>query len=370
MRTEEEKQLNEFADQQSGNARISVIVLAYNVGKHLETCLQSIILQTYRNLDIIVVINGKSNDCTEEISKKYARKDSRVRLVYNNKNSSTGLGRATGLKEVEGAYFTFIDGDDCLPFDSLERLVNLIESENGDIAIGSFERFERNVIPIGKPSDDTKVKIFSNVEYLSHCLLYMDYLLHGKLYKTGLYKNNPVTGAVDVAISDGVSIGDDVLLHLQLSNYASKIVYKDIVVHFYRMTPYSISNNLKYISFAGRFAAQLWIKSFFSDRDLWKQKEFYIAFKSYQYIGLYYLLSSGGLRAFKDFSVEVPELLYSKDFLIKEVNEYIRQWKIFYIVLSLFRKNKYAGHLLGKCMNYIRRIIKRYAKYRYNIFYI
>jgi glycosyltransferase involved in cell wall biosynthesis len=343
---------------------VSVIVLAYNVGKFIEECLQSIISQSYVNLDIIVVINGKSPDDTEEISKKFARKDKRIRLIYNDKNSYLEIGRKLGLDAVKGEYFTLIDGDDCLPDDSIENLVKLIKSENADIATGLVEKFDKKIKFVQTPQNITDILKNSRNKYLPYSLLYMDFFLHGKLYKTSLYRDNPIELLkLRFPIAGESSVGDDAILHFQLSYYANKIVRENRVVHFFRNNSNSVTHNIKYKGFAGRFAAQMWLESFFKEKGLLEQPEIYIAFQSYSYVKLYYLLSSGGLQAFKDFPQDVNRLLYSNDLQRKEIKDYLKQWKLFYIVLVLFRTNKYLGDILGhRLLNYLRKIVKKYGK--------
>ncbi|KAA6302463.1 MAG: putative glycosyltransferase EpsJ [Candidatus Ordinivivax streblomastigis] len=120
---------------------VSVIVLAYNVGEYIENCLHSIISQSYVNLDIIVVINGKSRDNTETIVEQMAQSDHRIRLVYNRENSYISDGRKLGLDAVKGEYFTFVDGDDYLPEDAVANLMSLMKVNDVDIVIGSIGAF-------------------------------------------------------------------------------------------------------------------------------------------------------------------------------------------------------------------------------------
>ncbi|MBQ8044624.1 MAG: glycosyltransferase, partial [Clostridia bacterium] len=92
--------------------KISVIVPAYNIEEYLSRCLDSILNQTYENIEIIVVNDG-SKDNTEKVIKEYARKDSRVKLI-SKVNEGVTKARLTGMKAAEGDWIGFVDGDDTI----------------------------------------------------------------------------------------------------------------------------------------------------------------------------------------------------------------------------------------------------------------
>ena len=153
---------------------VSIIILAYNVEQYIEECLTSIINQTYENLEVIVVINGKSKDKTEEIAQSFALQDNRVKFVYNQKNSVIGDGRILGMEAVAGTYFTFVDGDDCLPEGSIDYLVNLIEADKADVVIGETVRFSNSNFPIILPSyanQDIEINLIPLRKYICRDVL-------------------------------------------------------------------------------------------------------------------------------------------------------------------------------------------------------
>lgn len=116
---------------------ISVIIAIYNPGKYLRACLDSIVNQTYKNLEIILVDDGSTDDSLK-ICQEYAEKDSRV-IVYHKENSGVSATRNQGIRLAHGDYFSFIDSDDWLESDTYEYLINLIKEHNVDAV--NFEHF-------------------------------------------------------------------------------------------------------------------------------------------------------------------------------------------------------------------------------------
>ena len=115
--------------------KISVIVIMYNVEKYIEKCLDSIINQTYTNLEIICINDG-STDNSLDIVKKYAKRDNRIKIISYNYNSGPSFARNTGILESTGDFISFIDGDDQLVKNAYERMVYHIQD---DIDIIWFE---------------------------------------------------------------------------------------------------------------------------------------------------------------------------------------------------------------------------------------
>lgn len=115
------------------NKKISVIVAVYNTEKYLERCLNSLLNQTYQNLEIIVVEDG-STDNSKEVLKKYSHND-KVKLIYNKKNSGLSYSRNVGLENATGSYIGYIDSDDYVDLDYYEKLMQSIKDSKAEIAI-------------------------------------------------------------------------------------------------------------------------------------------------------------------------------------------------------------------------------------------
>ena len=102
------------------NIKISIIVPVYNIEKYISECIESIINQTYKNLQIILVDDG-STDKSGIICDEYARKDTRINVIHQ-KNGGLVSARKSGLRNVEGEFVGFVDGDDYIEPDMYENL--------------------------------------------------------------------------------------------------------------------------------------------------------------------------------------------------------------------------------------------------------
>lgn len=119
--------------------KVSVIIPVYNVKEYLEECLNSVINQTLKDIEILCVDDG-STDGSFDILLKYIKKDSRIK-VLRQKNQGAGVARNQALKIANGDYLAFLDGDDFYNLDYIEKMYKKSDSTKADIAICSANRF-------------------------------------------------------------------------------------------------------------------------------------------------------------------------------------------------------------------------------------
>ena len=117
--------------------KISIVITAYNMGKFLEDTLDSVIKQTYNNIEVIIV-EDCSTDNTKEIIKKYQKQDDRIKVIYHKENMGAGWGRRHGIEASTGDYFITVDGDDWLDPTFIESLVKRAEETDADIVSGGI----------------------------------------------------------------------------------------------------------------------------------------------------------------------------------------------------------------------------------------
>ncbi len=158
-------------------ALISVIIPVYNVEEYLRECVDSVLVQTYQNFEIILVDDG-STDSSGEICDEYLEKDDRITVIHQ-KNGGLSAARNSGLSEAEGKYVYFLDSDDYITDNSLETLVEIAEKDNSDIvffdavSFADTDDFEvsQNYIRKNKYKTDSGYAVFSemikNKEYHS-----------------------------------------------------------------------------------------------------------------------------------------------------------------------------------------------------------
>ena len=115
--------------------KISIIVPVYKVEEELERCVQSLVNQTYKNIEIILVDDGSPDRCPL-LCDEYAQKDSRVRVIHK-KNGGLSDARNVGLQATTGEYVLYIDSDDYIDLDSCERFLKATEQQKVDIVVGS-----------------------------------------------------------------------------------------------------------------------------------------------------------------------------------------------------------------------------------------
>lgn len=212
---------------------VSILIPAYNVEKYISQCLDSVINQTYRNLQIVIVDDG-SKDMTGKICDEYAAKDDRVE-VYHIPNGGVANARNLLLSKIKGDYFLFVDSDDWIEQDMTEILVGALESNKVDISVCSYVA-ERNgaiseIIKTGESAE-----IFEKNKAIELFLYHRR--LNGSLWNK-LIKTTIVSG---VAFEPNVSYGEDALFIWEcLKKVQSIIIIKSQLYH-YRVNNQSISH--------------------------------------------------------------------------------------------------------------------------------
>lgn len=120
---------------------ISVIIPIFNTETYLSECLESAVHQTYTNLEIILINDG-STDNSYDICENYAKRDSRIKLI-NKHNEGIAKTRNLGIDRAKGEYIYFIDSDDYIELDTIEKLYSKIQTENADLCItGCIQEYE------------------------------------------------------------------------------------------------------------------------------------------------------------------------------------------------------------------------------------
>ena len=125
-----------------------MIIPVYNVEQYLPRCLDSIIGQTFSDLEIVCVNDG-SPDNSDKILLEYAKKDPRIKIITQ-ENGGLSAARNTGLKNISGEYVSFIDSDDWIDSDYYEQLLKLVEENDADIAMAGMRIANANGISNNK----------------------------------------------------------------------------------------------------------------------------------------------------------------------------------------------------------------------------
>ena len=114
-------------------SRISVVVPVYNVENYLNECIESILQQTYHELEVILVDDG-STDRSGELCEEWKKKDKRIHVIHQS-NQGLSEARNRGLENITGKYVAFVDSDDILHPQMYEHLADALQAEQADVAI-------------------------------------------------------------------------------------------------------------------------------------------------------------------------------------------------------------------------------------------
>lgn len=171
------------------NQLISIIVPIYNVEKYLKKCIESIINQTYKNIEIILVDDGSPDNCGK-ICDEYSQKDKRI-IVIHKKNGGLSDARNKGIDIAKGDYLTFIDSDDFVNIDYIEKLYNSIKLNNTKLAQCGISKVNENNEIIEKLNyDENYIKTsheILNELYGKH--LIENVVVWNKMYAKELFRN-------------------------------------------------------------------------------------------------------------------------------------------------------------------------------------
>lgn len=209
---------------------ISIIVPIYNVEKYLNKCIESIVNQTYENIEIILIDDG-SNDNSGIICDEYAKKDNRI-IVVHKENGGVSSARNKGLKIAKGEWISFVDADDWIEQIFCQTLLNKVTQEQADIALCGYNRITDNQIE--KINANNQEVFLNSNEYLVKSLNPQTGFgfCHMKLIKKEVLKS--------ISFNERIEVGEDALFNIQLSTYIKKAVFLKQPLYNYRINNQSV----------------------------------------------------------------------------------------------------------------------------------
>lgn len=203
---------------------ISVIIPVYNSAAYLKPCLESVLAQTYSDLEVICVNDG-STDQSGEILAEFAARDSRI-LVLTRDNAGVSAARNAGLRAASGTYVTFVDSDDTISCDMYETLLDLMQAHSADIAHCGYKKIHLD----GTEKDvmGTETLLVQSSEEAVECLLCGKYFVGSPCNK--LYRRTILRG---ITFDTSLKINEDVLFNVQAFLNANIIVFRDTAKYHY-----------------------------------------------------------------------------------------------------------------------------------------
>lgn len=222
----------------NNNAKVSVVIPVYNVEKYLKQCLESVLNQTYKNLQV-VLINDGSRDESGKICENYAQKDERVKCIHK-ENGGISAARNDGLKEIDGDYVLFVDSDDYIDQDLIETLLK--EIDGFDVVAGLTKYFNLSGVIEGRGEAPLKMDCLDNDEtktaYMKGEIRPYFYGPVAKLYKTEIIRKN------NILFDTRLKVGEDIVFNLLFLRYCNSARVIDYRGYNVRVNQTSTTNSL------------------------------------------------------------------------------------------------------------------------------
>ena len=203
---------------------ISIIVPVYGVEKYINQCIKSIVYQTYKNLEIILVDDGSPDKCPE-ICDEWAKKDSRIKVIHK-ENGGQADARNVGLSVAKGDYIGFVDADDYIDLNLYTVLLNLILDTKSDISVCNFVEVDEGELNPITSNSNGQIEELSSTEALKELIHYKK--IKGVVWDK-LYKKSVVTEpfVVDKACEDTFWI-------YKIIGKCEKVVVTSYIGYFYQ----------------------------------------------------------------------------------------------------------------------------------------
>lgn len=323
--------------------KVSIIVAAYNIEKYIYKCIDSIKNQTFKDIEIIIVNDG-STDKTLNIINNVALEDNRIKII-DKENEGSIEARKSGLNIANGEYILFVDGDDWLELDTLEKLYNNAINNNSDIVIyNAYNSYDDNKIKLNifnKGSNDDCIKdlFLGNI---APCLW-------SKFIKLEYIRNN------HIEFANNISYAEDLATSASLFIYNPRISYiNDYLYNYYQRQESitkTINNKVLEIHEAMRF-----IKRKLEENKLYtKYKE------EYDYMIYNHMIEGHLLKEYykyEDLAIKLHTQYKSNNINI-EKNIYFKKNMSKYKLSQRIRTRAYCkSYNWGKLYDKIRRIKK------------
>lgn len=257
---------------------ISVIVPIYNIERFLDKCVTSIINQTYKNIEILLIDDGATDSCPS-ICDSFAEKDSRV-VVYHKKNGGLSSARNYGIERINGEYFCIVDGDDSIRNDYIEVMYNLIKNEpDADFTMCSYlyiwgdgrtKRTKNFEYP-----DDTVFKDTGEAALLK--------MLYGKIYSPSTWSKLYRTDRFTAKFDPSYSVGEDVLALTDMFYKSKLLVLSNQPCYYYYQNERSLTNffNPKVLFDNVRTASEIYKKCEKFSPEIKKAAAYYLVEKNF-----------------------------------------------------------------------------------------
>ena len=345
--------------------KISVIIPVYNAEKYLRKCLDSVILQTYRNLEILCVNDG-STDGSADILREYRAKDDRVR-VFEQEHSGTANARNYAMTAANGEYISFVDADDWIDHDCIEKCMSKFDKDIDVVVFPYIKEY---------PSNSAKTSFFgknimlkddevTRLIYRRFFGLYRNELSNpekidelssswGKIYKTEIIE--------DIKFVDTKIIGtEDAWYNINVFKKVHNVQYiDDVYYHYFKGNEISLTRNYKPELFNGWCNLYTYMLNYAKKEKL--SEDFFEAINNRIVVNLIFLALNvvNSNMTFINKKIEIKKMLrqniYKEAFKTFQFKYLGLKWKVFY------KACQYKFAILVLLMTIFAEKIKKYRK--------
>ncbi len=327
------------------NDLISIIIPIYNGEKYIKEALDSVINQTYTNLEIIIINDG-SVDNSLNIIKDYQLKDNRIKIINKN-NMGVSSARNDGINSSSGKYIMFLDSDDYYDNDYVYNMYSSLINNNSDVCMSGMRQFnESKTIRYKKYIDENKKLYFNDI-----LLDIINTTKFNEIYKyivdSNIIKNN------NILFDTSIKYGEDLKFAYTILKKSSNIYHINNCGYNYRINPSSVTNNINIDKLLKWYSDDIKVLSYIRSNE--NNMEIVInnrIFTKLNYI-LYIMceLKNVKYKEFKDIALELLKDIKNVD--ISKIN-YLSKLNMFRLKL-LYKKHLKTFYFISK----ITRVIKK-----------
>jgi len=232
-----------------GAELVSVIIPVFNCEQYLTKCLDSVIRQTYRNIEILLVNDG-STDNSGEMCNSYASRDARLQVITT-LNSGPASARNAGMKNAGGSLFFFLDADDYIEKDAIEMLVGQYRKSNADIIVGDFNKIKEGVHESGHKTVFPESRLLSKDDLVDYTRSYLKkpnrfplfVYSWGRLFNASIIRNNNILFNPDLRTYEDVAFNFEYLKYANGLYFLNRVVYNHLLHENYMSASMTILNN-------------------------------------------------------------------------------------------------------------------------------
>ncbi|MBR3606502.1 MAG: glycosyltransferase family 2 protein [Lachnospiraceae bacterium] len=210
---------------------VSIVLPVYNAEEYIRKCIESIQGQSYVEWELVIIDNG-STDAGYEICREYAKEDSRIEVFHQYQNRGVSVARNLGLERSSGEFITFIDADDWVEADYLEKLLEIQREHNADMVVCGYQKGNDRDREVG---NEKRIENSRNSRLLSVEEYFRDYMLRGNTHCWGvLYRAKKID---DIHFPNKMTIGEDLLYLIHATMKMERIAVSDYNGYWYYTNP-------------------------------------------------------------------------------------------------------------------------------------